>query len=76
VLPEGLYAIFTHRGDPAGISALYAAVQNYWFSTGKYIPAPSSPYVVYLSNAMTTPPAEQLSELYVPIHLISVGSAK
>lgn len=75
-LPEGLYAIFTHRGDPSRIAELYAAVRNYWFMTGKYVPAASPAYVVFLSNAMTTPPAELLSELYVPIHRTSVGSAK
>lgn len=67
VLPEGLYAIFTHRGAPDGIAELYAAVRNYWFMTGKYAPAASPAYVVFLSNAMSTPPAEQLSELYVPV---------
>lgn len=27
-LPEGIYAIFTHRGEPAAIEGLYAAVRN------------------------------------------------
>ena len=67
VLPEGLYAIFTHKGEIGKIVELYEAVRNYWLPTAKYILAGSMPYIVYLSNSMDTPPEEFLSELYLPV---------
>lgn len=67
MLQEGLYAIFTHRGEFAAIEGLYAAVRNYWLPAGKYTQAPAYPYVVFLNNAMHTPKEELLSELYFPV---------
>lgn len=66
-LPEGLYAIFTHKGNITGIPELYAAVNNYWLPKSKYRLAEGIPYVMYLSNPVLVPVQELLTEIYVPV---------
>ena len=67
LLPEGLYAIFTHRGGTEAVGPLYEAVCHYWLPKSKYRPGPGMPYVVFLSHPAQVPAAELLTEIYVPI---------
>ena len=67
ILPEGLYAIFTHKGETAAIEGLYAAVLNYWLPKSKYKSGEAHPYVIYLNNASMTAPENLLTELYIPL---------
>lgn len=67
ILTEGLYAIFTHKGNTAGIEGLYAAINNYWLPKSKYRLTQEVPYVIYLSNPATTPTQELLIEIYIPV---------
>lgn len=66
-LGEGLYAIFTHRGDTAGVPGLYPAIFNYWLPAGKYRLGEGTPYVVYLNNPAMAPAGELLAEIYIPL---------
>jgi len=67
-LQEGLYAIFTHKGNTEGIKELLNATLNYWLSSGKYILSPSGlPYIKYLNNPLLVPEAELISEIYIPV---------
>lgn len=66
-LPEGLCAIFTHRGDVAAVEGLYAAIRNYWLPKSKYRQDEGMPYIIYLSNPAMVPAAEMLTEIYLPI---------
>ncbi len=63
--PEGLYAIFTHKGDASGIPELYAAIRNYWLPASKYSKGAGECYVVYLNNATMVEPKDLLMEIYV-----------
>lgn len=67
VLPEGLYAIFTHKGNTSGIPALYAAIKNFWLPASKYRLGPGMPYVVYLTHPASVSPDGLLSEIYLPL---------
>jgi len=66
-LPEGLYAIFTHKGDIIGIPELYAAINNYWLPKSKYFQTEGVPYIIYLNNPVMVSPQQQLTEIYIPI---------
>lgn len=67
VLDEGLYAIFTYKGNPAGVEALWAAIHNYWLPTSKYVQSEAIPYVSYLNNATLVAKEDLLMEVYVPL---------
>jgi len=67
VLPEGRYAIFTHKGDPARLKELYKAIFDYWLPAGNYSLAASEPYIVYLSHPATVAPENRLAEIYIPL---------
>ena len=67
VLQEGLYAIFTHKGDMDRIHELYMAVKNYWLPASKYSEGTGTPYVVFLNNPNMVPKEEILTEIYVPL---------
>lgn len=67
ILPEGLYAIFTHKGDTAGISELCGAVFNCWLPASKYEHNTEMPYIVYLNNPAIVPVEELLTEIYIPV---------
>lgn len=67
VLADGLYAIFTYRGEVGKLPELYEAVRNYWLPSSKYGLSSADSYVIYLNNIMEVPPEAQLAELYVPL---------
>lgn len=67
VLPEGIYAIFTHKGDVGGIPELCGAIFNYWLPKSKYQYSAHVSYVVYLNNPAMVHPKDLLTEIYVPI---------
>jgi len=68
VLPEGLYAIFTHKGSLNGISELLSAIMNYWLSTSKYcLNLTALPYVKYISNASLAKEEDLITEIYIPV---------
>lgn len=64
---EGLYAIFTHKGNTSRISRLYEAIQNYWIPSSKYFQANGDAYIVYLNNPLMVPTNDILAEIYIPI---------
>lgn len=66
-LPDGLYAIFTHKGAFGKIPTLYQAIQNYWIPASKYTKAASPSYIKYLGNPTMMPEEELLAEIYVPV---------
>ncbi len=66
-LPEGLYAIFTHRGDRGRVPELYAAVDNFWLPASKYRKGAGVPYAVYLNNPFVVSADLLLTEIYVPL---------
>ena len=66
-LPEGLYAIFTHKGEPAAATGLYAAARHYWLPKSKYRQSATPSYAVYLNNPAVVPTSELLTEIYIPI---------
>lgn len=67
VLPEGVYAIFTHKGNPAGIPELCSAVFNYWLPASKYRHSGVS-YIVYLNNPALVPTEDLLTEIYISLN--------
>ena len=67
-LPDGLYAIFTHKGSIDKISELYNAILNYWIPSSKYmLCAQQNPYVIYLNNSSQVAEKDLLSEIYIPL---------
>lgn len=68
VLPEGIYAIFTHKGDLDSIPQLFKAIFNYWLATSKYtICAETAPYVKYLNNPAEVAKEDILAEIYIRV---------
>lgn len=68
ILPEGLYAIFTHKGGYDKIGELYKAIKGHWLILSKYKPAPDGiPYLVYLNNPSFVSANDLITEIYVPI---------
>ena len=67
ILPEGLYAIFTHKGETAAVHGLYVAIQNYWLPKSKYRQGEGEAYVNYLNHPAMVPAADLLTEIYVPL---------
>ncbi len=67
ILPEGLYAIFTHKGDTSTIHNLIAAIHNYWLPKSKYNQANDMLYLIYLNNPSLVTTEGLLTEIYVPL---------
>lgn len=67
LLSEGLYAIFTHKGNPDRISELYDAVLHYWIPGSKYRMRAETPYVIYLNHPALVAEENLLTEIYVPV---------
>lgn len=67
VLPEGVYAIFTHKGNLDTLPELYSAIFNFWLPASKYKNRESTPYIVYLNNSAMVPAEKLLTEIYIPV---------
>ena len=67
ILPEGLYAIFTYKGNTAYIPELYAAIHNYWLPMSKYTQSKGMPYVIYLNSPAMVSIDNLLAEVYIPL---------
>lgn len=68
-LPEGVYAIFTHRGSTEGIPELTETIFNYWLPGNKYERANGeAAYIKYLSHPAFVKPEDLLTEVYVMIN--------
>lgn len=67
VLPESIYAIFTHKGDYSGLRSLFSAIRNYWLPESKYQKGPGECYIVYLNNPDIVEPQNLLTEIYIPL---------
>lgn len=68
LLPEGVYAIFTHKGSPAEIPELVETINNYWLPGHKYERARATAgYVKYLSHPAWVKEEELLAEVYIMI---------
>lgn len=67
-LPEGLYAIFTHKGSLDKVAELFEGVLNYWIPKSKYsLSTTATPYVVYLNSPAMVAEKDLLTEIYVPV---------
>lgn len=67
-LPDGLYAIFTHKGSLGKIPELFQTIMYYWMPKSKYKLTPlSMPYVKFLNNPTMVKEEDLLTEIYVPV---------
>ena len=66
-VPAGRYARTTHRGSYAGLGDTWARLMGGWLpgSGARLGPGPS--FEVYVNDPRTTPTAELLTDLYVPL---------
>ncbi len=67
-LGEGLYAIFTHKGEISLLPELYDTILEYWLPVSKYkIRRTGQSYIKYLNNPSITIQQSQLAEIYIPV---------
>lgn len=75
-LPDGIYAIFTHRGSTDTLWEFYDAVLLCWLPGSKYTLSPGFPYVKYVNHVSGVEPDHLLSELYIPVVEGNMGGSK
>ena len=67
-LAGGRYAVYTHRGDYAGLGAAWGALFGQWFpQSGQQIDDSRPCFETYFNDCDKVSPDELLTELYVPI---------
>jgi AraC family transcriptional regulator len=67
VIPEGEYAVAVHRGPYSGLCEVYKFLYHEWPGTSGRVLKQESPFEIYYNNPETTPEADLLTEVCVPL---------
>ena len=63
----GPHAIFMHRGPYAGLKDSYDWLYGQWLPSSGRLPADAPSYEICRNNPQTTPPADLLTEIRLPL---------
>ncbi|MCB1394814.1 MAG: AraC family transcriptional regulator [Rhodobacter sp.] len=66
-LPGGRHVVVTVTGPFSGLADAYDQLFNAWLPDSGEEPADSPAYIAYLTDAATTPPAELVNEIRLPL---------
>lgn len=66
-IPGGQYAIATLRGPCSGLADAWRWIFEKWLPTSGRKFGSGQCFELYVTNAMTTPPEDQVTEIYVPV---------
>ncbi len=64
---NGIYAVFTHKGDYKSLADLYKNIRFIWLQQGRYSLRNSIVFEKYLNNPNNTEKDNLLTEVYIPI---------
>ncbi|HEX7665488.1 MAG TPA: AraC family transcriptional regulator [Polyangiaceae bacterium] len=66
-LPAGRYAKTIHRGPYTGLGDAWSSFMGSWLPASGHRIGEGTPFEVYASPQATTPPADLVTELYLPL---------
>lgn len=66
-IPGGMYAVFRHKGNYAGLPGLYKAICEEWIPGSGYYQKHPLTFEVYLNTPEEVPVDELLTDVYIPI---------